>query len=285
MGQYITDIPPTEGTDIHGGIRTKVNNNENALDAQLYKISRPETVTINSVSTDLNDSASNKFYEYTYVGSGTFNILGTITDGWNLVIHNGSVAGYLQVNPPAGWNIDGELQITLAPCAKVEILADTDTSTIHVESYSGDVTGVCGVSPKAFLYLTAPEDLVITAGTPISPSANISVLDGNISEFEYTGGSLKYIGEIPRTFALFASWSLTSDTNNVIGKSYFGKNGVVDTRSLMQRKIATGLDVGAVASQWMVSVIKNDTLDFFMDASVDATFTIQNAQWYIQEVK
>jgi len=133
--------------------------------------------------------------------------------------------------------------------------------------------------PYTALYVTSPESIAITAGTPISPSLNIAEISGNL--FDYTGGSLKYIGIHPITVTIDGSVSITSTINNIISKVFYGKNGVVDIKTQIDRKIGTGADVGALAASGQFELVTNDTLDFFVDADTDTTLTIEKAYWNI----
>jgi len=132
------------------------------------------------------------------------------------------------------------------------------------------------------LYVTTPEQVTITAGTPESPSLNISEISGNL--FDYIGGSLKYIGEYPITVKIDGSVSMTGSSSGIIVKLYYGKNGSIDARTEMNKKILTGSDVIVVPVNGQFDLVTNDTLDFLMDTSTNATITIEKAFWNITTV-
>jgi len=135
------------------------------------------------------------------------------------------------------------------------------------------------VSERAYVlaYLPSSEDLVITAGTPLSPTTyalNPSLI---AKGFAYTDGSLVYTGTENIIAEIVVSFSVTSSVNNVVIKLFLGKNSVIDTATEMQRKIGTGADVGLGSFSSLMSLSTGDTIDLFVDTDIDATITLEKS--------
>lgn len=129
--------------------------------------------------------------------------------------------------------------------------------------------------------LNAPDALVITAGTPESPS---NFTDNFSSNFSYTTGSIVYTGTDTILVKFTGAISMTSDTNNVIIKASLGTNGTQDTKTQIDRKVGTGADVGALPIEGVFQISTNDTMDFFVDVDISSTITVTRANFTVTKI-
>jgi len=130
------------------------------------------------------------------------------------------------------------------------------------------------------LYLNAPEELEITAGTPLSPSDfTVKFVDG----FTYAGGSLTWNGP-DAIIKVDGAVSMFADTPNVLVTISFGKNGVVEEDTNIDRKISTGGDVGAAPVAGCFSMTSGDYLDFFVDVNTSSKITLTKANFTIHRI-
>lgn len=163
------------------------------------------------------------------------------------------------------------IEVGTLVCDKV-ILNDIDISTQETLRAFADV------------YLATPVPLAITSGTPLSPTTyavNPSVTPLN---FEYTGGSLKYIGNEDIVAVVNVIFSVTSSVNNVVSKFYIGVNGTPDMASEVLRKIGTGADVGLGSVSGLLNLTTNDTIDFFVDVDTNSTITVEKSNATVHSI-
>jgi hypothetical protein len=91
-----------------------------------------------------------------------------------------------------------------------------------------------------------------------------------------TGGRLTYDGIVDVHCIVAATFSMTSNTNNVTAFITLYKNGSPITNiNPIQRKIGTGADVGAAAIAVPVSLSQNDYVEIYLSADAPCTMTIE----------
>ena len=65
--------------------------------------------------------------------------------------------------------------------------------------------------------------------------------------------------------------SITAATNNKRYSFYFAKNGTILPESKQSRKIANGLDIGAIALSGVVELAPNDYVEVWVENINDTT--------------
>jgi hypothetical protein len=128
-----------------------------------------------------------------------------------------------------------------------------------------------------FVYIPSPEALAITSGTEEKVT---TFEENNLSPKKFTivGGVITYTGTPDIEIKLSASMSITTIANNITATFYFAKNGVVDTKSAITRKIGTGSDEGAVSNEQPFTLSSGDTIELFADVSSSTTLTMQTCK-------
>ena len=138
----------------------------------------------------------------------------------------------------------------------------------------------------ASLYIPAPEALTVVAGTPMS-LGSIAVVGA--SNFTYIDNHLRYDGDEGVIVKVDGAVSMTSGTNNIITTISFAKNGNIgdaaEVASRIDRKIATGADVGAVPIAGTFTLTNGDYLDFYVDSNINSVVTVTRANFTIHTLK
>ena len=125
----------------------------------------------------------------------------------------------------------------------------------------------------------ATGNLYITTNTPTTfPAANTPVkMSGTTSGVVFFRVSspmdnrLTYTGTKTRIFTYTVTMSITAAMNNKRFSFYFAKNGVILPESKQSRKIANGLDIGALALSGVIELATNDYVEVWVENINDTT--------------
>lgn len=138
---------------------------------------------------------------------------------------------------------------------------------------------------KLALYNTSDEVLVITAGTPVSPGTNVSVVLGTAPENVVYTDDLTIGAVIDQELGCSFSFSVKSSTNNAIIYGSIFINGIMQVQKVL-RKISVGGDVGAMSFIAVVPVGAGDVVGFYFDSDINTTLTIKDgASWVFETFK
>ena len=153
-------------------------------------------------------------------------------------------------------------------------MAETMRSIATLQSLLADNT-VGAISPQdirdAIIATIQPGhgelSITSTAVTTVSDTttwlngAGTYALSGNAMNWDMnTNGQLRYTNAAARVVHIAASVSFTTGGSNEIVELAVGKNGSPITPSIVQRKVGSGSDVGAVALHAFTNVTTNDYL-------------------------
>lgn len=97
------------------------------------------------------------------------------------------------------------------------------------------------------------------------------------------GGGAQFLRDSETMFKIYASTSMETSTNNVVVKFYMYKNGVPVPGVAIQRKVATGGDVGAMALIGEFTAVKDDIMEIYVEASLATTITFIMTSFVITE--
>lgn len=125
--------------------------------------------------------------------------------------------------------------------------------------------------------------LVATAGTTITAAGTFYKIAGTtnlISGDKFTHSNNKVVygngGTGINVMTIHASLSFISNTNNVTVQIAGAINGVVDTKTVIERKVGTGADVGHLSAHMLLEVEEGDYFEMF--ATCDVAGAILTAQ-------
>lgn len=120
--------------------------------------------------------------------------------------------------------------------------------------------------------ITSTAETTIPDTSTYVMAAGTYALSANAMDWDMdTNGQLRYTGTADRVVHIAASFSLTAAANNKTFEIGAAKNGTVIASSLVQRKIATGADVGSSAAHAFTTVSTNDYLTLVVRGLTDAT--------------
>lgn len=121
------------------------------------------------------------------------------------------------------------------------------------------------------LYITTNAPTTFTAAnTPVKMSGTTAGLI-LFRVTSPTDNRLTYTGSKTRIFTYTASMSITAATNNKRFSFYFAKNGIILPETKQSRKIANGLDIGALSLSGVVELAPNDYVEVWVENINDTT--------------
>lgn len=120
--------------------------------------------------------------------------------------------------------------------------------------------------------IDTPVETVITDSVTFFEAAGTYSASGYEDDWDMdVNGRLRYTGAPDRMVHVAASWSLTVDGNNKTMHVGICKNGAIVSRSVAQRKISAGADVGAGGCHALTSVSTGDYLSLGIKNVTDDT--------------
>ena len=119
--------------------------------------------------------------------------------------------------------------------------------------------------------VTSTTETTIGTQNTFVQAAGTYTLSGNASNWDMAvSARMRYIGAENRVVHIAASWSITSPGNNKVFRVAVAKNGTPIAVSEVQRKLATGADVGSGAAHAFIDVVTNDYLSVMVANATDA---------------
>lgn len=154
---------------------------------------------------------------------------------------------------------------------------EVESLTINEDSLVAPAYGGCGMQSNTTVTTIAVASTYYKAGG--TTIANL------LKDFTHTSGRLTYTGAKTRNFRVSANpISMISTSNNVIVRMKIAKNGIV-VGYPMNRKIATGSDIGSGSVAFDVSLATNDYVELFVTNITSATnVTVQSMYLSIQSL-
>jgi len=98
-----------------------------------------------------------------------------------------------------------------------------------------------------------------------------------------TGGGAQFTRDATVGFSLNSSSAMTCSANNVTVKFSMHKNGVFVPGCMIQRKVGTGGDVGAISLAADFTAVLDDIFEVYVEVNVACTVTFYNTTFNILE--
>ena len=117
---------------------------------------------------------------------------------------------------------------------------------------------------------SAAETTINTVNVWENAAGTFTLAEGTEMDMN-TNGQLRYTGAATESFEVTMHCSMTAAANNKVRELGIGKNGTIIPYSFSRRKVATGADVGAMATSTIVSLATNDYLTIMVRNTTDAT--------------
>jgi hypothetical protein len=122
---------------------------------------------------------------------------------------------------------------------------------------------------------TAIETAVAAQNTPLKALGTTTAGDA-LHHFTHAANRLTYTGTPDRDFTITVALSLTAAQNNQVLAFHIAKNGAVIAASEIQRKAATGADIGAASVMVEIDLSTNDYVELWVEnKSADTNLTIE----------
>ena len=156
-------------------------------------------------------------------------------------------------------------QGAVAPLAADSLVIYDASVGGNAKATIAEVLALAGVGTAAAfdeLAVTAAIETVLADLITFVPILGTMALSGIGASFDMpSNGQLRYIGAATRSFQITCTLSMISPSNNQLTEMAVLKNGVVHTRSEIQRKVGTGSDAGAAPVQALVQLATNDYVE------------------------
>lgn len=123
---------------------------------------------------------------------------------------------------------------------------------------------------------------IVGDGTYKSPSLYIQAIPGLTENLVYISGSLTYIGAEDIELIAISTITVSSTTAGNMITVTGGTNGIPNLDYEIANKITNANDIKEITNQGKISMITNDTLDFFIKA--DNNIIMEKAVWMVEKV-
>ena len=111
---------------------------------------------------------------------------------------------------------------------------------------------------------TALETTIVTQSVFVKIAGGTIAFANNVDFSTPVDNRLVYDGTLTKTFALEASLTMTSAANNQTIGLAFAINGVVDTTTIQEQRLAMSVDPFTVSLTGHVRMVQNDFLEVFV---------------------
>lgn len=159
------------------------------------------------------------------------------------------------------------------------------------DGVSAEVTRKVSTPYVSHTYIAEGDDapVAVLANTPTKYVLNVTAKEINgFGVFDLGGANqalqFQAVGASNVAFKLDASTSVTTNTNNCNIKLMLYKNGVMVDGSIVERKVGTGADTGAMSLDSTFRASEGDLLDVYVESDIATSITFSHTSIVILEI-